>query len=226
MTQLNDAIARQLSESNVTGPQRPLFKNNVPLWISGNANHDDYMVILNNLPNLFKDAQKTSIAICHLIKMIIDLQSQITALKSTINTVAIGKVTVVAQENMQSLLLKLAEMGCDVGKPKLSLQMLAHLESDSNEKISENTNSESSSKDSLEISGEVKGVLSVLASLSVSGTSESENNVKKLITRAEDRSKHERKSFTGTLNAEFDSISGNPMAKAIASSKKKGKGGG
>ena len=56
--QLKEAVNRQFNKNNVTGPIDGDRNGNFVLKVKGTHNHDDYIEMLNKLPNLMNDTEK------------------------------------------------------------------------------------------------------------------------------------------------------------------------
>lgn len=56
--QLKEAVNRQINQNKITGPREGDDNNDFELMVKGTHNHDDYITMLNNLPNLMNDTEK------------------------------------------------------------------------------------------------------------------------------------------------------------------------
>ena len=173
---LKNAIKNTLNSKNITGPADPFTYNNGAkgwrLEANSSQNHDDYITMLNYLPNLMNDTEKLSDIVISLVGIIIQQQQEMIELKNLVKNAILNKTTVTVQDNFNQQIEKLVDKNRDIENAEIQAEIHAEIDNQSEEDYSFEEHNKEFNYHSKQVSGGLKGLLSILASLEFSSQSE------------------------------------------------------
>ncbi len=128
----------------------------------------NYIMILDNLPNLMNDTEKLSDIVIGLVGIIIQQQQEMIELKNLVKNAILNKTTVTVQDNFNQQIEKLVDKNRDIENAEIQAKIHAEIDNHSIEDYSFVEHNKEFNYHSKQVSGGLKGLLSILASLEFS----------------------------------------------------------
>lgn len=203
---LKNAVNRQINKNKVSGPRNGRDGGDYySLDVIGTHNHDDYIEMLNHLPNLMNDTEKITTILGGLLGIIAQQQQEILELKNLVKCAVLDKTKVEIEEKFKEHVENIIkEHNIEGVEFDSSVELTAENQNIEEYKFDEK--SEEFNSQSSKIGGGLKGLLSILASLEI-GKEEENTNLKDIVTKIDEKVSNSQKlHYIGKITSKYGKI--------------------
>jgi hypothetical protein len=176
----------------------------------------DIADLFMHLPDIIRDHLSMMECVHKLATIVVQQQIQIDTLLAQIDAVKTAAITVKIQDSMNSIVDKLTESGRDVTNPKVIVNIEGSADYKSERSVSKETSGADNETTMTNVTGEIKGLLDVLAGVNFGYKNETSKATQHLSKLVSQKNLSETRSFKGRLQWKFESVSGDPRVKAEA----------
>jgi hypothetical protein len=164
---------------------------------------DVFAQLLNNLPTLFKDTDNLTSIILGQQKLIMQLENQMKYFASVIETLAVGKVQIEVSKELQEHITELAHNSNMYSQEggEITFEVKSSMFSEKNELSSKDSKYENMNDSFKNFSGELGGLLDIIADLRISGNMQ--ERTKTIKNDSNFSAKHEKEALTMSGKATY-----------------------
>ncbi len=203
--QLKEAINRQINQRKITGPEKGDSQDCFSLQVTGTYNHDDYITILNNLPNLMNDTEKITTILGGLLGIIAQQQQELLDLRNFVNCALIDKTKVEMQKNFTEHIEKITK-DKDIKDVEFNSSVKITTENQNTEDYQFDEKSQQFNSVSINIGGGLKGLLDLLVSLEMGGKADV-TSLNETIKKINEKTTNSQKlQYEGTINSKWGEV--------------------
>lgn len=202
---LKEAINRQINQRKITGPEKGDSNDCFSLQVTGTHNHDDYITMLNNLPNLMNDTEKITTILGGLLGIIAQQQQELLDLRNFINCALIDKTKIEMQKNFTEHIEKITK-DKDIKDVEFNSSVKITTENQNTEDYQFDEKSQQFNSVSINIGGGLKGLLDLLVSLEMGGKADV-TSLNETIKKINEKTTNSQKlQYEGTINSKWGEV--------------------
>ena len=207
--QLKEAVNRQIYQNNATTFSTSHTPNKGPkcydVRISGTHNHDDYIEMLNKLPNLMNDTEKIGTILGGLLGIIAQQQQELLDLRNLVYCALLDKTKVEIEKNFTEHIEKLTK-DKDIKDVEFNSSVKITSENQNTEDYQFDEKSKQINSLSINIGGGLKGLLDLLVSLEMGGNADKTSLNETINKISEKTTNSQRLHYEGSINSKYGEV--------------------